>query len=307
MRGNNSLFSAMDIFYTDIFPIPLPATHRFPMEKYALLRQQLVDNSIISPAYLQIPPAATLEQLIYAHTPDYIQRVFAGELTEQEIKIIGFPWSTAMVERSRRSCGATIQACYSALKQGIAVSLAGGTHHAYADHGQGYCVFNDSAVSARLLKITGWVKQVVIIDCDVHQGNGTAHILADDNDLFTFSIHGAKNFPFRKEKSNLDIELSDNTGDDVYLKALEQRLKAVFQQINPDLVIYLAGADPYQNDRLGRLALTKAGLESRDMLILEWCRRLQIPVAITMAGGYGKNIQDTVDIHLQTVKLAVSW
>jgi acetoin utilization deacetylase AcuC-like enzyme len=217
---------------------------------------------------------------------------------------IGFPWSPAMVERSRRSSGATIEACRAALAEGVAANLAGGTHHAFAEHGEGYCIFNDSAVAARAMQAEGRVQRVLILDCDVHQGNGTAAILQGDDTIFTFSIHGANNFPFRKQKSDLDIDLPDRTSDDAYLDALEGGVIASLERARPELVIYLAGADPYFDDRLGRLALTKGGLAERDRLVFHYCRRVGLPITITMAGGYARRISDTVDIQFQTLVLA---
>ncbi|MBI1879086.1 MAG: histone deacetylase, partial [Chloroflexi bacterium] len=220
------------------------------------------------------------------------------------IRRIGFPWSPQMVERSRRSSGATIEACRAALQDGFAASLAGGTHHAFSDCGQGFCVFNDSAVAARAMQTEGRVERAIIIDCDVHQGNGTAAILADDPTIFTFSIHGAKNFPFHKERSDLDVELDDGADDAIYLAALEYGLRRALAQGRADLAIYLAGADPYVNDRFGRLALSKAGLAERDSLVFDHCQAAGLPVAITMSGGYAPQVEDIVDIHFQTIRAA---
>jgi acetoin utilization deacetylase AcuC-like enzyme len=295
----------LKVFYTDHFVLPLPPEHRFPMQKYALLRQRVAGSGQVAPEDMRVPFAATDDEITRAHQPDYLHRVQHGLLTPQEIRRIGFPWSLQMVERSRRSAGATIAACRAALKEGFAANLAGGTHHAFADSGQGFCVFNDSAIAARAMQAEGRVKHVVIIDCDVHQGNGTASILADDPTIFTFSIHGAKNFPFHKERSNLDIELADGTDDLTYLVALEQGLQAALELAQADLAIYLAGADPFVGDRLGRLALSKAGLAERDRLVFDYCQAAGLPVAITMAGGYAPQIEDIVDIHFQTIGEAV--
>jgi acetoin utilization deacetylase AcuC-like enzyme len=294
----------MNIFYSDTFVLPLPEGHRFPMEKYAMLRQRVVDSGIVVPHSLQVPPAATDELLLRAHTSDYVCRMQQGQMTPQEIRRIGFPWSPQMVERSRRSSGATFEACKAALRDGYAANLAGGTHHACSDHGEGFCIFNDSAVAARAVQAEGLVRQVVVIDCDVHQGNGTAQILRGDPTIFTFSIHGAKNFPFRKEQSDLDIELDDGTDDQTYLDALESGLMQAIELSRAELAIYLAGADPFGGDKLGRLALTKLGLAERDRMVFDFCEQAGIPIAISMAGGYGRNIADTVDIHFQTVSAA---
>ncbi len=296
----------MQIFYSDTFVLPLPPGHRFPMQKYVLLRQRVSESGFIMPAELRIPPAATDEELARAHSQEYVRRVQHGELTPQEIRWIGFPWSPQMVERARRSCGATIAACRAALEYGVGVSLAGGTHHAHSDHGEGFCVFNDSVVAARAMQAEGRAGRVAIIDCDVHQGNGTAQICASDERIFTFSIHGAKNFPFRKERSDLDIALDDGTTDDAYLDALAHGLAEALERSRAELAIYLAGADPFVGDRLGRLALSKRGLLERDLLVLDMLRRAGIPVAITMAGGYAHNVADTVDIHFQTVRAAAT-
>ena len=232
----------MQIFATDAFVLPLPPGHRFPMDKYARLRVRVEAAGL---GDLHTPPAATREQLGLAHAADYVERVHAGTLTARELRELGFPWSPAMVERSLRSTGATIAACRAAIAEGLAVNLAGGTHHAFAGRAGGYCVFNDSAVAARVMQAEGRVAQVVVIDCDVHQGDGTAAILADDPSVFTFSIHGARNFPFTKQRSDLDIHLPDGTGDDDYLAALAEALAQGLERSSAELAIYLAGADPF--------------------------------------------------------------
>jgi acetoin utilization deacetylase AcuC-like enzyme len=295
----------LKVFYTDHFVLPLPLEHRFPMQKYSLLRQRVVESGLFAPEELCVPHAATDEEIIRAHDPDYLHRIQHGLLTAQEIRRIGFPWSPQMVERSRRSSGATIEACRAALEDGFAANLAGGTHHAFRDCGQGFCVFNDSAIAARAMQAEGRVLRVVIIDCDVHQGNGTAAILADDPTIFTFSIHGAKNFPFHKERSDLDIELDDGVDDAIYLAALERGLQQALELAQAELAIFLAGADPYVDDRLGRLALSKDGLAERDRLVFDACQVAGLPMAITMAGGYAPQIEDIVDIHFQTIRTAV--
>lgn len=253
---------------------------------------------------LHVPPAATDEQLRHCHSERYVDAVIGGTLLDAEIRRIGFPWSTKMVERSRRSTGATIAAARSALNERVAVNLAGGTHHAFGDAGEGYCVFNDAAVAVRSLQREGAISRACVIDLDVHQGNGTASILAGDTSVFTLSIHGVKNFPLRKVPSDLDISLPDGTGDDDYLQALSGALKQLSASGPYDLAIYLAGADPFKEDRLGRLALSKTGLARRDHAVMSWCDRCQIPLAVAMAGGYAPRIEDIVDIHAQTVRLA---
>ncbi len=274
------------------------------MEKYALLRERVLREGIITADQLHIPEPASITELARAHDPAYIERVLNGQLTSAELRRIGFPWSPQMVERSRRSAGATIAACRVALSEGVGVNLAGGTHHAFSDAGAGYCVFNDAAVAARAMQAEGRAQRIAIIDCDVHQGDGTAAILAGDETIFTFSIHGANNFPFRKQQSDLDIGLPDATSDTAYLDALEWGIRQVFASARPELIIYLAGADPYYDDRLGRLSLTKAGLAERDRLVFTFCQAAGVPIAIAMAGGYARQIVDTVDIHAHTVAMA---
>ncbi len=274
------------------------------MAKYHLLRER-VAAELVPPHTLHEPEAATDEQILRCHHADYLERVKNGQLTDKEVRRIGFPWSPPMVERSRRSSGATIAACRAALAgEGVAVNLAGGTHHAYADHGEGYCVFNDSAIAARAMQAEGLARRVVILDCDVHQGNGTAAIFAGDSSVFTFSIHGAKNFPFHKESSSLDIALADGTDDDLYLDALERGLRESIERAQADLAIYLAGADPYSGDRLGRMNVSMAGLAARDQLVFDHCRRAGLPVTVAMAGGYAVNVEEIVAIHFQTVQIA---
>jgi len=295
----------MKVFYCDHFVLPLPSEHRFPMSKYRLLRER-VEAELIPPCELVEPYPASDTQILRCHHVDYVERAKNGTLTEKEMRRIGFPWSPQMIERSRRSSGGTIGACRVALQEGVAVNLAGGTHHAYPDHGEGYCLFNDSAIAARAMQAENRVKRVVIIDCDVHQGNGTAAVFVDDPTVYTFSIHGAKNFPFHKENSDLDVALDDDADDAIYLEALEKGVRESIQNSGADLAIYLAGADPFVGDSLGRLNLTKAGLMERDRLVFDYCRRAGLPVAVAMAGGYAKEVTDIVDIHFQTVRAALA-
>lgn len=295
---------AMQLFYTDVFVLPLPAGHRFPMEKYSRLRATLTADTWFKAGDFHVPDAASDEELARAHDSAYIRRVADGHLSIQEQKAIGFPWSELMVERSRRSAGATLCACRAALEDGVAANLAGGTHHAHRDRGEGFCVFNDAAVAARAMQAEGRADRVLILDCDVHQGNGTATILTGDDSIFTFSIHGARNFPFDKAESDLDIELPDGCSDEAYLDRLDWGLGTAFDSACPDLVIYLAGADPYRDDRFGRLSLSFEGLAARDAMVLERCRQLGVPAALAMAGGYARQIEDTVAIHSATIRLA---
>jgi acetoin utilization deacetylase AcuC-like enzyme len=295
----------MKLFYHDHFVLPLPEGHRFPMEKYSRLRERLVIDGLSKPIELLVPESATLDELCLAHERSYVERIFLGQMSEKEMRRIGFPWTPQLVERARRSVGGTIAACRTALQEGASANLAGGTHHAYAEHGEGYCVFNDVAVAARAMQVEGHARRVVILDCDVHQGNGTAAILANDPGVFTFSIHGEKNFPFHKESSDLDIALPDGTGDDGYLVALEGGLRQALETARADLAIYLAGADPYAGDRLGRLALSKAGLLERDLMVMQRCQQMGLPLGVVMAGGYAKQVEDIVDIHYQTISTLI--
>jgi acetoin utilization deacetylase AcuC-like enzyme len=298
-------------FYSDHFVLPLPEGHRFPMAKYAQLRGRVIaDGSVATDRLCEAPPA-DWDDLRLVHTAEYVNAVATGGVLPDVQRRIGFPWSPGMVERSRRSVGATIAAARAALDDGLAVNLAGGTHHAFADRGEGYCVFNDVAVGARVLQRDHGVRRIAIVDCDVHQGNGTAAIFAGDRAVFTFSMHGAHNFPFRKEVSDLDVNLEDGTGDDAYLALLNQHLTPVLHEHEPEFVFYLAGADPYEGDRLGRLKLTVAGLRARDEMVLGRCRALNLPVAISMSGGYAPDIDAIVTIHANTVavaaRLSAAW
>jgi len=274
------------------------------MSKYRLLRDRIVANPLHAQDVLLVPPAATVQQLTLAHNPDYVNRVFLGQLSDIELKRIGFPWSEKMVERSRRSSGATLAAARTALTERISVNLAGGTHHAMRSAGEGFCVFNDAAVTILTLRDEGLIRNALVVDCDVHQGNGTAEILGNDRHCFTFSIHGEKNFPLRKHPSSLDIDLPDGTTDGHYLTELQRGLQQCITSGHYDLMIYLAGADPFERDRLGRLKLTKPGLIERDRAVLQFAQTHAIPVAVAMAGGYAQNVHDIVDIHAATVATA---
>jgi acetoin utilization deacetylase AcuC-like enzyme len=311
----------MKAFYSDQFVLPLPPGHRFPMAKYALLRDAIAQAL---PAVQLMPaPSASDGELALAHSPAYIGDIANGTLSPAGQREIGFPWSLAMAERARRSVGATVAAVRSAMLTGVAANLAGGTHHAYADKGSGFCVFNDVAVAARLMQAE-WGRstssrfgqpegvrrlplKVAVIDLDVHQGNGTARIFQDDDSVFTLSLHGDKNFPFKKESSDLDVALSDGCQDGDYAAALEQALDELARRFEPGLVIYLAGADPHEGDRLGRLKLSYDGLEARDRRVFDWCFSRRLPVAFVMAGGYGVKIEETVQVQLNTYRTALSY
>jgi len=293
----------LKVFYSDHFLVPLPVGHRFPMPKYARLHESVSQAGMPGLQFIPSEPA-TDKQLSLVHTTDYVKRMAHGEMSEKEMRRIGFPWSEQLVERSRLAVGGTIGTCRAALQDGLATNLAGGTHHAYPDHGEGYCVFNDAAVAIRVLQQESLVRKVVILDCDVHQGNGTAFIFTGDPDVFTFSIHGQKNFPFHKEASSLDVALPDGCDDACFLSALQPALKQALNQAKADLAVYIAGADPFEDDRLGRMSVSKDGLLERDHLVLRACQSISLPVAIVMGGGYARQVEDTVAIHLQTIRLA---
>ena len=295
----------MRLFPSDRYPLPLPEGHRFPVSKYRQLRRRLESHAAAgAPLTFIEPHAATDDELLRVHDRGYVGRVLAGTLSRDEVRRIGFPWSRELVERSLRSTGAAVDAAAAALEDGVAASLAGGTHHAGTDWGEGYCVFNDTAVAARELQARGAVRRVLLLDCDVHQGNGTAEIFAADPSVFTMSIHAERNFPLRKHASSLDVPLADGTTDEAYLESLAAALVRSFAAARPDLVIFIAGADPFVGDRLGRLAVTKAGLLERDRMVLAAAGQAGAPLAIVCGGGYAENIDDIVDIHAATMLLA---
>ncbi|MFO0876860.1 MAG: histone deacetylase [Gemmataceae bacterium] len=297
----------MKAFRTDLFPLPLPPDHRFPIEKYRKLCERIERSQFPFAIELLVPEPASDAELLRAHSQAYLDRLTRGTLSDAEQRRIGFPWSPEVVERSRRSTGATISACRAALEEGVAVNLAGGTHHAFRDAGEGFCLFNDSVVAARAMQAEGRASRVVVIDLDVHQGNGTAALCRDDPTIFTFSVHGAKNFPLRKEISDLDVELPDGITDAEYLATCEQGLFETLHRFQADLAIYLAGADPFEGDRLGRLKVSKAALARRTAMVLEACWERRLPVAVTMAGGYAHHIEDTVDLYFDTVQQCGAW
>lgn len=305
------------------YPLPLPEGHRFPAEKYALLREGIIAAGVVSASQVRDPDAASDELLRLVHTADYVDRVTRGTLDATAERRLGFPWSAALVERSRRTVGGTIAAARHALTHGLAMNLAGGTHHAFPDHGEGFCVFNDVAITIRLLQREGLIRHAAVIDLDVHQGNGTHAVFTGDRSVFTFSMHGAHNYPFRpmpdvatiaphesrwgyavRVPGTLDIELPDGTGDVEYLARLEEALPGVLNEAQPDVVFLLAGADPHEGDRLGRMKLSFAGLERRDAMVLQACREVGLPVVVTIAGGYGRSIADTVAVHVATARIA---
>jgi acetoin utilization deacetylase AcuC-like enzyme len=274
------------------------------MAKYELLRQRAVADGLVPRAHLHEPERASHADLCAVHTADWVDRLTSGALTPGETRRLGFPWSRELVERSWHSVGGTCAAVAAALEHGVAMNLAGGTHHAFATHGEGFCVFNDVAVAIACQLASGRIARAAVIDLDVHQGNGTHDIFDDEPRVYTFSMHGRRNYPFHKVAGSCDIELEDGTGDDEYLARLGEALPGVLAAAQPDLVVYLAGADPHEGDALGRLKLTYHGLLRRDHLVLRSCREVGIPVAITIAGGYGRDITSTVDVHLNTLRAA---
>ena len=295
----------MHAYYCDTYALPLPAHHRFPMAKYRKLRDRV--EQALPEVTLRLPDPVSDHRIRLAHHPDYVHRAINNQLSPEEIRALGFPWSEALIERSRRSSGATVMALAQAMEDGFAVNLAGGTHHAHYDRPQGYCLFNDSVIAARSWQQSGYGTAPIIIDCDVHQGNGSASIVENDPSIFTFSIHGHSNFPAIKSKSDLDVPLPDHCGDDDYLEALDLGLAQISAQFEPDCAIYVAGADPFEGDRLGKLNLTKKGLQNRDKLVFEFCSKHELPCAISMAGGYAEDVNDIVDIHFTTVQTACQF
>lgn len=295
--------NVVKIFYSDHYTVTLPPEHRFPMEKYARLRQALLAQNILIPEELFPSPPATRQQILRAHTAEYFDAVASGNLEARIIRQIGLPWSPELFERSLASVGGTLAASRQALVDRISGNLAGGTHHALAGEGMGYCVFNDLAVAALALLEEDKAARITIVDLDVHQGNGTAAILGNRKEVFLLSLHGAKNYPYRRTPSTLDIDLPDCSGDKEYLEALEEGLAAALA-FGPQIVFYQAGVDPLNEDRLGRLSLSMQGLEQRDRRVLEECRARGIPVVLVMGGGYANPIELTVQAHVQTYRVA---
>lgn len=292
------------VFHSDHHVVPLPPNHRFPMGKYRMLREALLASGVLRPDELTPAEPVDPDDLLRVHTRRWVGAVLDARLTEAEERRLGFPWSPELVLRSRAAVGGTCAAAARALEDGIGGNLAGGTHHAFPDHGEGYCVFNDIAVSIRSLQAARCVRRALVVDLDVHQGNGTAAVFADDPEVFTFSMHGEHNFPFRKQRSTLDVGLPDGAGDDVYLDALARHLPRVLEAARPDIVYYQAGVDPLAEDTLGRLSLTHAGLEARDTFVLEAVRRSGLPVVVTLGGGYARPLEASVRAHIGTYRAA---
>lgn len=289
------------IYYSPYYYADIGEGHVFPIRKFELVRDRLLAEGTLSEKEIAEPALAAVEDLLLVHTDDYVSRLRNGELTAKEIRKLGLPWSESLVRRSFHAISGTIQAARHCLVSGIASNLAGGTHHAYPDRGEGYCVLNDAAVAIRVLQREGLAERFLIVDLDVHQGDGTAFIFHDSPEVFTFSMHGAKNYPLFKQASSLDIELPDKTGDTEYLETLEHALDRVIIH-DPDVIFYLAGADPYEKDKLGRLGLTIEGLRRRDEMVLRFARDAGVPIVTTMSGGYAAEIEDTVEIHCNTIR-----
>ena len=292
----------MHVFYTPLYYAEIGAGHVFPIRKFELVRNKLLAEGTLQPHELIEPDPASVEDVVLVHTEDYVSRLCNGSLTPKEVRRLGLPWSESLVRRSFYAVGGTLAATYVSLTEGYSSNLAGGTHHSFPDHGEGFCVLNDVAIAVRAMRARKRIRRAAIVDCDVHQGNGTATIFSGDPDTFTFSMHGAKNYPLFKAQSSLDVELPDGTSDDEYLDSLAHHLPAVFSH-DPEIVFYLAGADPYAADKLGRLALSTVGLRARDELVLSECYEREVPVVTVMSGGYGKDINDTIEIHCNTIRM----
>ena len=292
----------MQVFYTPRYYADIGQGHIFPIRKFELVRDKLLAEGTLHPEELVEPTPAPLEAVLLVHTEDYVSRLCRGDLTPKEIRRLGLPWSESLVRRSFYAVGGTLAATAASLTDGYSSNLAGGTHHAFSDRGEGFCVLNDVAIAIRAMRARKLIRRAAIVDCDVHQGNGTATIFAGDADTFTFSMHGANNYPLFKAQSMLDVELPDGTSDAAYMETLASHLPHVFQS-NPEIVFYLAGADPYRGDKLGRLALSMDGLRERDACVLRECYEREIPIVTVMSGGYGKDIDDTIEIHCNTIRM----
>jgi len=291
----------MLVFYTPRYYADIGETHMFPIRKFELVRNKLIAEKTLHPGELEEPAPADVADVLLVHTEDYVTRLRNGTLTDKEIRRLGLPWSESLVRRSFYAVGGTIAAALNSIATGYCSNLAGGTHHSFPDRGEGFCVLNDVAIAIRTLRSRGLIQRAAIVDCDVHQGNGTATIFEGDKYTFTFSMHGANNYPLFKARSSLDVELPDGTTDEEYLAVLSQNLPVVFEH-KPEIVFYLAGADPFAGDKLGKLSLSMMGLRLRDELVLRECYEREVPVTTVMSGGYGKQIDDTVEIHCNTIR-----
>jgi acetoin utilization deacetylase AcuC-like enzyme len=295
----------MFVTYHPDYVIDIGPTHRFPMQKYGLVYQTLLAEHTLDPGQVVHPPPIRVDDLLLVHTRDYVERFLTGQMSPKEMRVLGFPWSLPLVHRARLAAHGTVMASIAALRQGLGINLAGGSHHAFADHGEGFSVFNDVAIAIRVLQRDHGLHRAAVIDCDVHQGNGTATIFAQDPTVYTCSLHGEKNYPFRKATSSLDIGLADGVDDAGYLAVLEAHLPAILRDFAPEMVWYVAGVDPYVGDTLGRLALTIAGLKQRDAYVLTACAKAHIPVVVTLGGGYAPAMAEIVEAHCNTVRMAM--
>lgn len=293
------------LFYSPYYYADIGEGHVFPIRKFELVRDVLIAEGTLLPNEIVEPAPAAKEDLLLVHTEDYINRLIGGELTSKEVRKLGLPWSESLVRRSLHAISGTISSARTALIDAVSSNLAGGTHHAYPDRGEGFCVLNDVAVAIRVLQREGLARRFLIIDCDVHQGNGTAFIFRDSPEVFTFSMHGAKNYPLFKEASTLDIELLDKTSDEEYLETLSEALSRIITH-GPDMIFYLAGADPYEGDKLGRLSMSIEGLRKRDEMVMAFARSHDVPIVTTLSGGYATDIADTVEIHCNTIRAVKS-
>lgn len=298
------LTSFIPIAYHHIYKLPLPENHRFPMEKYELLPQQLLLEGTCEPSDFFTPTKVALENVLNIHNKEYVTRLINLNLTQREIRNIGFPLTKELVERELIIAGGTIMGCEKALKTGIAMNIAGGTHHAFSDCGEAFCLLNDQAIAAQYLLDQNKASQILILDLDVHQGNGTASIFESNPKIFTLSVHGAKNYPFRKEKSDLDIALEDDTGDKKYLDKIKKIIPVLIDNIKPDFIFYLSGVDVLGTDKLGRLNLTIEGCKERDTFVLKQCNDRNIPLQCSMGGGYSKDIKVIIEAHANTYRAA---
>ncbi|WP_199507606.1 MULTISPECIES: histone deacetylase [unclassified Psychrobacter] len=294
----------LKIAYSEIFRYQVPEKHRFPMQKYTMIPERLLAEGTITTANFFAPRALTEDEILTTHTADYWRKLKTQTLTAKEARPIGFEMTPRLVERGRHIAHATYQCALYAKEYGIAMNVAGGTHHSFADHGEGFCVFNDVCIASNLLLSRGEAEKILIVDLDVHQGNGNASIMADEPRVFVFSMHGAKNYPFRKPPSDLDIELPNDTDDAAYLGILKDTLPRLIKEVAPDMIFYQSAVDVLATDKLGKLALTRAGCYERDRFVLSQAKDAGIPVAVVMGGGYSENIDDVVEAHCNTFRLA---
>lgn len=295
----------LKIAFSPIYKYELPEGHRFPMIKYELVPEQLLYEGTVTDENFFHPEPLTEEQILLTHTPAYWQKLQDQTLSVKEIRAIGFPMRPELVWRGRHIAQGTIDCARYARQYGVSLNVAGGTHHAFADRGEGFCVFNDMAIASNYLLSTGECNKILIVDLDVHQGNGTARIFQDEPRVFTFSMHGEKNYPLRKERSDLDIPLPDKTGDKLYLDTLRETLPRLLDEVQPDLVFYLSGVDVLESDRLGRLHLSIQGCKERDRFVFQTCKQNGLPVAVSMGGGYSPRIAAIVEAHANTYRTAV--